>query len=283
MTGTRFTLRAGLVATSLLLAGCANTPPSSALDPYESFNRSMFAFNDKADRWVIKPAAQGYHTITPAPFRTAVGNFFDNFKDVYSAANNLLQAEPEKALNDIMRVALNSTFGLFGLIDIATPAGLKNNKTSLGDTFAHWGWKSSNYLVLPFFGPSTVRDGLGLGVSLGIHGPEHLVYHNSNEAIAFYGVYGVNTRARYLDLDDSLATAAIDPYTYMRDGYLQLRAKQLGQPNPTQGDDVNIDDLVGATAPASASAPAAEAAPAQPDSSHPEASAAAHAAASAAQ
>jgi phospholipid-binding lipoprotein MlaA len=281
MTGTRLTLRAGLVAASLLLAGCATPHPSSPLDPYESFNRSMFSFNDKADRWVIKPAAEGYHAITPGPFRTAVGNFFDNFKDVYSAANNLLQAEPEKALNDIMRVALNSTFGLFGLIDIATPAGLKNNKTSLGDTFAHWGWKSSNYLVLPFFGPSTVRDGLGLGVSLGIHGPEKLVYHNSNEAIAFYGVYGVNTRARYLDFDDSLATAAIDPYTYMRDGFLQLRARQLGQPNPTQNDDVNIDDLV--NAPATSSAPAVEAAPAAVDDSHPEASAAAHAAASAPQ
>ena len=281
MTGSRLTLCASLLAGSLLLSACASTPPTSPLYPYESFNRSMYAFNDKADRWVIKPAAQGYHAVTPAPLRTAVSNFFDNFKDVYSAANNLLQAEPEKAINDIMRVALNSTFGLFGLIDIATPAGLKNNKTSLGDTFAHWGWKNSNYLVLPFFGPSTVRDGVGLGVSLGINGPEHLVYHNSNEAFAFYGVYGVNTRARYLDFDDSLATAAIDPYTYLRDGFMQLRAKQLGLPNPTQSDDINIDELV--NVPATASAPASEAAPAQMESKHTEASAAAHAAASAPQ
>ncbi|WP_246043418.1 MlaA family lipoprotein [Aquitalea aquatilis] len=274
-------LPASLLVGTLLLAGCASPHPATPQDPYESFNRSMYLFNDAADRWVMKPAAQGYRAVTPGPFRTAVGNFFDNFKDVYSAANNLLQAEPEKALNDIMRVALNSTFGLFGLIDIATPAGLKNNKTSLGDTFAHWGWKSSNYLVLPFFGPSTVRDGLGLGVSLGINGPEHLVYHNTNEAVAFYGVYGINTRARYLDLDDSLSAAAIDPYTYMRDGFLQLRARQLGQPNPTQNDDMNIDDLV--SSPAAASAPAAEAAPAASANSHAEASAAAHAAASAAQ
>lgn len=271
MTGPRNMLRISLLAGSLLLAGCASTPPTSPLDPYESFNRSMFSFNDKADRWVIKPVAEGYHAITPGPFRTAVGNFFDNFKDVYSAANNLLQAEPEKALNDIMRVALNSTFGLFGLIDIATPAGLKNNKTTLGDTFAHWGWKNSNYLVLPFFGPSTVRDGLGLGVTLGVSGPERLVYHNDNEIVAFYGVYAVNTRAHYLDLDDSLAAAAIDPYTYMRDGFLQLRASQLGQPNPTQPDDVNIDDLVSAPA----SAPAAETAPAATEAGHADASAAA--------
>ncbi|WP_233170554.1 VacJ family lipoprotein [Aquitalea sp. ASV15] len=274
-------LPASLLAGSLLLAGCASTHPATPQDPYESFNRSMYAFNDAADRWVMKPAAQGYHAITPGPFRTAVGNFFDNFKDVYSAANNLLQAEPEKALNDIMRVALNSTFGLFGLIDIATPAGLKNNKTSLGDTFAHWGWKSSNYLVLPFFGPSTVRDGLGLGVALGINGPERLVYHNTNEAIAFYGVYGVNTRARYLDLDESLYAAALDPYSYIRDGYLQMRARQLGLPNPTQNDDMNIDDLV--SSPANASAPEAAAAPAANNSEHAEASAAAHAEASAAQ
>jgi phospholipid-binding lipoprotein MlaA len=179
-----------------------------------------------------------------------------------------------------MRVALNSTFGLFGLIDIATPAGLKNNKTSLGDTFAHWGWKNSNYLVLPFFGPSTVRDGLGLGVSLGINGPEHLVYHNSNEAIAFYGVYGVNTRARYLDFDDSLATAAIDPYTYMRDGFLQLRARQLGQPNPPKTT-TSISTIWSVRQ--QQHRHQQEAAPAAMDNSHPEASAAAHAAASAPQ
>lgn len=257
-------LYAGLLAASLLLSGCASPHPSSPLDPYESFNRKVYTFNDAADRWVMKPVAQGYHAITPSPVRSAVNNFFDNIKDVYSAANNLLQAEPGKALNDIMRVAINSTFGIFGLIDIATPAGLQNNKTSLGDTFAHWGWKSSNYLVLPFFGPSTIRDGLGLGVQLGVNGPEDLVYHNTNDAIAFYGVYGINTRANYLDLDDSLYAAAIDPYSYIRDGFLQMRAKQLGQPNPTQSEDMNIDDLVDG-ANASASAPAAESKTPQPE------------------
>ncbi|MCD4502041.1 VacJ family lipoprotein [Chromobacterium vaccinii] len=258
-----------LAATALLLlAGCASHP-TTAYDPYEPYNRAMFTVNDKADQWVIKPVAQGYQAVVPSPIRTGVGNFFDNLKDVYSFAFNILRAEPEKAANDFMRVAMNTGFGLFGLIDIADQAGLKNNKTSLGDVMSAWGWKNSNYFVLPFFGPSTVRDSTGLATSLVGPGPEKLVYHNTNEAIAFYSVYGVNTRAKLLGADNLLDTAAVDRYSYTRDLYMQYRAKQLGQPDPTQPvDNFNLDDLVSGgdssapaaerkTAPAEASAPAA--------------------------
>ncbi|OHX10582.1 hypothetical protein BI343_06310 [Chromobacterium amazonense] len=232
------------VAATLLLAGCASNP-SAAYDPYEPYNRAMFTVNDKADQWVIKPVAQGYQAVVPSPLRTGVSNFFDNLKDVYSFAFNVLRAEPEKAANDFMRVAINTGFGLFGLLDIATPAGLKNNKTTFGDTLAAWGWKNSNYFVLPFFGPSTVRDSAGLTTSLAGPGPEKLIYHNTNEAIAFYSVYGVSTRAKYLGVDNLLDTAAVDRYSYTRDVYMQLRAKQLGQPDPTQPtDNLNLDELM---------------------------------------
>ncbi|POZ62872.1 MlaA family lipoprotein [Chromobacterium alticapitis] len=272
-------------ATLLSLAGCASHP-ATAYDPYEPYNRAMFTVNDKADQWVIKPVAQGYQNVVPSPVRTGVGNFFDNLKDVYSFAFNVLRAEPEKAANDFMRVAINTGFGLFGLLDIATPAGLKNNKTTFGDTLASWGWKNSNYFVLPFFGPSTVRDSAGLTTSLAGPGPEKLVYHNTNEAIAFYGIYGVNTRAKYLGAENLLSTAAVDRYSYTRDLFMQMRAKQLGQSDPTQpADDVNLDDLLNSpagksdsSAPASApkqdsSAPAAL--PIRQDSSAPQAASAA--------
>ncbi|WP_434632099.1 MlaA family lipoprotein [Chromobacterium sp. CV08] len=244
----------------LLLAGCASNP-TTAYDPYEPYNRAMFKVNDKADQWVLKPLAEGYQTVVPSPVRTGVGNFFDNLKDVYSFAFNLMRAEPEKAANDFMRVAINTSFGLFGLIDIADQAGLKNNKTTLGDTLASWGWKNSNYFVVPFFGPSTVRDGSGLAVSLAVPGPEKAIYHHDrNGAIVFYGLYGVSTRAKLLGTgaDNLLETAAVDRYSYTRDIYMQYRAKQLGQPDPTQpADNLNLDELMGSPG-GDSSAPAAE-------------------------
>lgn len=230
------------IATMLLLAGCASTNPQ---DPYEPYNRAMYTFNDKLDRAVVKPVAEGYRKVTPSPVRSAVGNFFDNLRDVYSFASNTLRAEPEKSLNDLMRVVMNTTFGLGGLIDIATPAGLKNNKNSLGDTFASWGWKDSHYLVLPFLGPSTVRDGTATGVSLAGPGPEQLIYSNTREAVALWSLYGVSTRERLLGLEEVVDEVALDPYIFTRDAFMQMRAKQLGIEPPKQDDDdVNIDELV---------------------------------------
>ncbi|ERE20343.1 hypothetical protein O166_18660 [Pseudogulbenkiania ferrooxidans EGD-HP2] len=139
-----------------------------------------------------------------------------------------------------------------------------------------WGWKNSSYFVLPFFGPSTVRDSTGLATSLAGPGPEKLIYHNTNEAIAFYSVYGVNTRAKLLGADNLLDTAAVDRYSYTRDLYMQYRAKQLGQPDPTQPvDNFNLDDLVSS---GDSSAPAAERKAAPAEASEPAAAVAASAA-----
>ncbi|MGL6070913.1 MlaA family lipoprotein [Craterilacuibacter sp.] len=255
-------LRLFTALTVLSLSACASNP-NSPYDPYEPFNRSMYSFNTSLDRNVLKPAAEGYRMVTPRPLRTAVGNFYGNLQDVFSILNNTLRAEPEKALNDLMRVSINSTFGLFGLIDIATPAGLVKNRTTLGDTFATWGWKQSDYLMLPFFGPSTVRDSSGLGVSLAIPGPEKLVYSTPTEAVGFYGLYGINERERLLGLEKQLDESSLDAYTFTRDAYMQMRAKKTGTQLPQDPDDeeINIDDLVGDPQDPAASAPAASTQP----------------------
>lgn len=236
------------------LVGCASTT-QTRLDPLEPVNRAVYRFNDTADRAVLKPVAEGYRTVTPRPLRIAVGNFFDNIRDAYSAINNTLRADAPKATNDVMRVAINTTFGLFGLIDIATPAGLANNKTTLGDTFASWGWKNSSYLVLPLLGPSTVRDGLGTAATLAVNPEPGVVYQTHTQLTAASMLNAVNTRARLLGLEQTLDEAALDPYSYMRDAYLQLRAKQVGAElpkSPSDDEELDIDQLV---APTDASAP----------------------------
>ncbi|SCK17118.1 VacJ family lipoprotein [Vogesella sp. LIG4] len=260
------------LAGCLLLAACA-THPSNPQDPLEPMNRAIYQFNDKADRYVMKPAAEGYRFITPQPVRTGVSNFFHNLEDVYSMVNHGAQLEGKKTLNDMMRVTFNSTFGLFGLIDIATPMGLKRDPATLGDTMAHYGWKNSSYLVLPLFGPSTIRDGLSTAANMTIADPHRLVFHSQSERNVANVVKGVSNREQILGLDDTLQQAALDPYSYMRDAWLQYRNTQVGYqpagaqqgdtpatPGATPADSDNIDDLVSpdASAPA-ASAPAAAA------------------------
>lgn len=210
---------------SLSLTACA-THSNNPIDPLEPMNRSIYSFNKKMDSAIAEPVAKGYHAITPQFFRTGVGNFFGNILDMYSVLNNALSLDVERTISDIMRVAINSTFGLFGLIDFATPAGLKGNKTGLGDTFAHWGWEQSRYLVLPLLGPSTIRDGLGKGIEL-YFSPDRQIYSTPTEANAAWTLGLINQRARLLGVEDILNEAALDPYTYTRDAYLQLRSREI--------------------------------------------------------
>jgi phospholipid-binding lipoprotein MlaA len=260
-----------LIASCCVLTACASTS-GNPQDPLEPMNRAVFSFNDKADHYVMKPIAQGYRYITPQPVRTAVGNVFDNLRDVYSLANNALQLEGKKTATDLLRVSVNSTFGLFGLLDIATPMGLPSYKATLGDTFAHYGWKQSSYLVLPLLGPSTVRDGTGLALSLD-YSSGQWVFKNHQDALGATVLYGVGQREKLLGFDDTLDQAAVDKYSYMRDAFLQYRNAKIGftppasQQNP---DDDNIDDLVPQDTPAnSTKAAAASAALAEVPASAP--------------
>lgn len=214
-------------------------------DPYERYNRVMFKVNDAADRHVLAPVARGYRAVTPKPVRTGVTNFFDNLRDVVSMGSNLLRLDIKRASEDFVRVGVNSTFGLGGLINIADAGGIPNNKNTLGDTFASWGWKNSNYFVYPLMGPSTVRDSVG-GTVTYLYPVKNAVFKTDAGRIGTTAINTVDTRVRYLDLTDSLEDAAIDKYAYTRDIFMKMRARQTGASLPQGGDEeIDIDDLVG--------------------------------------
>ena len=135
-------------ASLCLLISIASAPAlaeRNPADPYEGYNRTVSKFNDKADKYVLSPVARGYRKVTPKPVRTGVINFFNNLRDVVSFGSNVLRLDVKRASEDLVRVGINTTFGLGGLIDVASAGGVPSNKNTLGDTFASWGWKNSNY------------------------------------------------------------------------------------------------------------------------------------------
>lgn len=231
-------LKMGL--TCLLLAISFHSHAEGTPDPYERYNRAMFKFNDKADQYVFTPVARGYRKVTPKPVRTAVGNFFNNLRDVKSMGNNILRGHIGKAGGDFMRVAVNTTFGIGGLIDIASAANMPNHKTTFGDTLASWGWKNSNYFVMPLFGSSTVRDTVGEGVSMA-YSPQGAIIHDRTANYSLTGLNAGDGREKLLDTTDTLNEMALDKYVAMRDAYMALRNKQLGNTAAIQPEDGLID------------------------------------------
>ncbi|MBO7555128.1 MAG: VacJ family lipoprotein [Neisseriaceae bacterium] len=232
-----------LVSMVCTLAACANNPH----DPYEPYNRTMFKVNDALDTAILAPTARGYNKVVPKPVRSGVTNVFDNFKDVVSFGSNVLRLDVEKAATDFTRVGFNTVFGLGGLLPMADLAQMPNNKNTLGDTFASWGWKNSNYLVMPLAGPSTVRDTLGGAVAT-VYSPQGALI-SYNGVLAGVNVLGVvDTRAKYIGLTDTIKDAAPDKYAYTRDFYMRYRAKQTGgKYGLTDDEEVDIDDLMGDT------------------------------------
>ncbi|CAG9171467.1 MlaA family lipoprotein [Cupriavidus pampae] len=211
---------AALTAAVIFASGCATGPQASKDDPLEPMNRVVFKVNDTVDQYVAVPIAKGYQKVTPEPARTAVTNFFSNLADVGNFANNVLQGKGVAAAETLMRVAINSVFGIGGLIDIATPAGLPKHSQDFGLTLGVWGVPSGPYIVLPLFGPSSVRDGVGLGASFYLDPAHYLdpAWRNS-----LFGVNVVSTRANLLGATDLLSQAALDKYAFVRDAYTQRR------------------------------------------------------------
>jgi phospholipid-binding lipoprotein MlaA len=207
-----------------LISGCATGPDRKPGDPFEPVNRVIFNFNDGVDRYIATPVAKGYQKVTPQPLRTAVSNFFSNLGDLTNAANNLLQLKITDATEDIMRFAFNSVFGIGGLLDWATPAGLPKHQQDFGLTLGHWGIPSGPYLVLPLFGPSTVRDSMGLIVDVKFNPLNYIEPATRNP---LYVLQFVSTRSDLLGATSLLEQAALDKYSFVRDAYTQQRIARL--------------------------------------------------------
>lgn len=215
---------------SLFLGGCATAPAAKKdpRDPFEGFNRASYKFNDALDRALLKPAAKGYKAVTPDFIETGVTNFFSNLTQPTVMINDLLQGKFKAGLNDAGRFLVNTTVGLGGLFDPASAAGLDRNDEDFGQTLGKWGVSSGPYLMVPFFGPSTVRDGIGSAVGIYTDPTQYV----ERDAIR-YGLRGmdlIDARARRLPLDDTL-NQAYDKYTFIRNAYLQQREFQVKDGN----------------------------------------------------
>ena len=215
------------------------------LDPWESWNRKVFAFNEKLDEAVLKPVATAYTEIVPAPIRTGVDNFFGNIGDAWSAINLFLQGRFKAGVEQGMRFAVNSTLGLAGVLDIATEAGLEKNSQDFGKTLGKWGMGTGAYIVWPLFGPSSVRDSLALPVDW--QASPGVIFDDGRKKVAITALSLVNTRSNFLRAGEMLDGIALDKYTFYRDAYLQRRG--------SFDDDDEVEVLVpgnGASAPATA-------------------------------
>jgi phospholipid-binding lipoprotein MlaA len=228
----RFARLAAVVLAALfagVLAGCATTG-SDPRDPYEAFNRDVYAFNEGFDQDIGRPVASAYRNYVHEEIRGRVRNFFSNIGDLFIGVNNMLQGKFEDGFMDWMRFVFNSTFGLFGLHDVASDAGIEKHNEDFGQTFGRWGAGDGPYLVLPFLGPSNGRDVVGTGFDvyfdpLGEVRPIDL----RNPLI---GLRAVNTRADLLDASRLLEEAALDKYVFLRDAYLQRRRNLIYDGRP---------------------------------------------------
>lgn len=216
---------------AIAMVGCASIPAgveTSPNDPWEPFNRSVFEFNEGLDAYLLKPVVAGYRFVLPEFVRDGIYNFFSNYSDIYTALQNLLQGKPDYAFSDLMRVVVNTTFGLGGLIDMATPGGLPKHKEDWGQTFGVWGVPAGPYVVLPFFGPSNVRDTFGTVADLE---SDYLFTYVKDIGLrnSITGLRVVNARNTYYEAGDLLDGAAIDKYSFMRDAYIQRREYQINE------------------------------------------------------
>ena len=210
----------------VLLQGCATGPQANPADPLEPLNRGVYSFNEGLDRTVLKPVATAYQNVTPSPVRTGVTNFFENISDAWSMVNNVLQGKPAEAVDSLFRVTTNTFWGVGGIFDVATELKIPKHKEDFGQTLGTWGVASGPYLVLPLFGPSSVRDTAGRVVDMQgdlVAQSGSVPARNSLKTLDL-----VDTRANLLRASELLEQAALDKYAFTRDVYLQRRKSLIG-------------------------------------------------------
>ena len=210
------------LATMALLSSCAS---QANKDPLEGINRGIYKFNDVTDKAVFKPVATAYKAVAPTPVRKGFNNFFNNLGSITTVANDLLQFKFSHAFTDAGRFVINSTFGIAGFIDVAGMDKIERRKEDFGQTLGYWGAGSGPYLVLPFLGPSSVRDTAGLVFDTATSDPIHYTHnigqvrlHNQLRLAQF-----IDKRTELLIANDLIDEASLDPYAFMRDAYLQRR------------------------------------------------------------
>ena len=214
----------------LLLQACATVKSVDARDPWEPMNRSVYQFNDAVDTIAIKPAAQLYVKVLPSMVRTGVSNFLGNLGDVWSMANSAMQLKGQATVETFMRININTFIGLAGFLDVASEMGIEKRREDFGQTLGHWGVASGPYLVLPLFGPSTLRDAVAFPVDM-----QGNVTQRLNDEATRYSLLAVrlvDTRSGLLKTVDVIKAASLDPYSFVRDAYLQKRQNDIYDGNP---------------------------------------------------
>lgn len=204
-------------------------------DPYEGFNRSMFAVHEVVDKYAARPVAQVYDAATPLPVKAGVGNFFGNIGDLWIGINSAFQGKFGDAGIDMSRLLVNSTVGIFGLFDVASELGLEKHDEDFGQTLAVWGVHDGGFLFWPVIGPRTVRDTAGWGVDLAADPVGYLDPISMRNSLR--GLRFVDVRASLLPADRVVEEAALDKYAYIRDAYLQRRRSQIYDGRPPRLDD----------------------------------------------
>jgi phospholipid-binding lipoprotein MlaA len=219
----------------LLVSGCATGPTANPKDPLEPINRKIAIFNDSVDENVTQPLARGYRDYTPKPLQTGLHNFFNNLSDVRTTLNSGLQLKGKDTAESFMRVVVNTVFGIYGVFDVASEIKLQRHNEDFGQTLGYWGVGSGPYVVLPLFGPSTVRDAGGFIVDAtadAVHGISDVATRNQTTALRL-----VDKRAGLLDAGNLLNEASLDKYSFTRDAFLQYRRSQIYDGNPPEEDE----------------------------------------------
>lgn len=207
----------------LFLSGCAHSPPDEPSDPLESVNRVVYSFNTTVDKYALRPVAKGYVAVVPDMVRKGVNNFFANLFYPRVAVSNFLQGKVKTGVSDTGRFLVNTTIGLVGIFDVATPLGMPRHREDLGQTFGVWGVGPGWYLVLPLYGPSTNRDFVGR-VADGFLNP--LAYTTRDTQLAATAVYAIDLRSQFLGVDGVIEDA-FDPYLFVRGAYLERREARI--------------------------------------------------------
>lgn len=235
---------------SCLLTGCASTisadqqASTGENDPLEPMNRAVFSFNDTLDTYILRPVAKGYRAVTPEFVRNSISNFFSTLNQPAYLMNALLQGQLKDAGSILGRTGVNLTFGFFGLFDVASEAGIPNPENDFGQTLAKWGWHDGGpFVMLPFWGPSNVRDTIGFGVDVAAD-PVYWRLHHAKEQALIYGGYALDNlqkREKILDLTDNLKASSTDYYAAMRTMYQQNRQKKINRVLPESENKMSYD------------------------------------------